>query len=117
MDKLTDYLKTRNVPDDTIQRVQNEWTVTVRRRSMSNTKYYEIVCPTGAKYKSFVAAYDAITTKEEQEVNWEVEEILDMRVLEDGSREFLLKWAPSWHKEQDLDDCKDAIQDFLKNNK
>jgi hypothetical protein len=120
MDKLRDYLINRNVQESQIDAMLVGWHVETKRRAGSNKPYYLFTGPNGDKYKSFTAVYDELmaatpTPAEPPAVDWEIDKVVDMRMAAggDGRREFLVHWTPSWVKEEDLDGCKQAVDEFL----
>ena len=56
--------------------------------------------------------------KREEEGRYEVGRVLDVDILESGSREFLIRWAghgaagDTWEPEENLD-CKEIIEKFM----
>lgn len=69
------------------------------------------------------AAAPEASAAEGEAHEFEVERILDMRVGEHGSLEFLVKWknwprsAASWEPEHHLDNCAAVLQRFMRTRK
>jgi hypothetical protein len=122
MDKLREYLIRRDIPPDQLTTVLAGWRVQTKHRSGSNSVYYVFQDPDGQKHKSFTAVYQAIVSTVQQPAQpppiqevWEVDDIVDVRSNADGQREFLVKWTSTWVKEENLDGCKEAMEEFLGN--